>query len=238
MPFRSVRGQGWPLGRPFVVLALCVAPLGAQQNFAPIRFGVAWTRGSPQGELADIADTPQGFTAQLGLPVSRTARVGIRAEFSVLTFPERTIQIGEEGSASTAEVTVRGTLGFTGAGPRFEMRGGRLSGALGAMGGFVRVITDATARSESDGESTGAALSLSDYAIAAKASADLHLSLLCGTGATCVGVIVGVDYLTGGTVAFPELSSFRLTGPGELTLNRPVVAPTMVGIRAGIGVEF
>jgi hypothetical protein len=213
-------------------------PLMAQEQLAPIRFAVAWSRGAPQGELAGIADVPQGFTAQIGLPVSRTARLGIRAEFSVLTFPERTVQLGPDDDGATADVTVRGTIGFTGAGPRIELSRGRLAMALGAMGGFVRVITDATARADAAGGRSSAALSLSDYAVAIKASGDLHYSVFCGGAATCVGVVVGADYITGGKAAFPDLGTFRLSGPGELTLDRPAVAPNMFGIRAGVGVEF
>lgn len=226
------------MGCPLCMLALVSAPLEAQQATAPLRFGVTWSRGAPQGELAEIADAPQGFTAQLALPVSRTARVGIRAEFSVLTFPERSLQVGDEGSGATADVTVRGTVGFTGVGPRIETRLGPFAMALGAMGGFVRVITDATARSEVDGERTSAALSLSDYAIAGKASADLHLALYRGPSSTAVGIVGGVDWLTGGQVGFPQMNSFRLSSPGVLTLDRPVVAPSMFVIRAGVGVEF
>jgi hypothetical protein len=213
-------------------------PLMAQEQLAPIRFAVAWSRGAPQGELADIADVPQGFTAQIGLPVSRTARLGMRAEFSVLTFPERTVQLGPDDDGATADVTVRGTIGFTGAGPRIELSRGRLAMALGAMGGFVRVITDATARADAAGGRSSAALSLSDYAVAIKASGDLHYSVFCGGAATCVGVVVGADYITGGKAAFPDLGTFRLSGPGALTLDRPAVAPNMFGIRAGVGVEF
>lgn len=228
---------GWPIGCPLFVLAMLAVPLEAQQATAPLRFGVAWSRGTPRGELSEIADAPQGFTAQLALPVSRTARVGIRAEFSVLTFPERSLQISSGESGGTVNVTVRGTVGFTGAGPRIETRLGPFAMAVGAMGGFVRVITDATARSDVDGGSS-AALSLSDYAVAGKASADVHLALYRGPSGTAVGVVGGVDWLTGGKVAFPQMNSFRLTGPGVLTLDRPIVAPSMLVLRAGVGVEF
>jgi hypothetical protein len=221
-----------------VLTVLGALPVHAQDSLAPIRFGVTWSRGTPQGDLADIADAPNGFTAQLGLPVSRTARVGIRAEFSVLTFPERTLQISSDESASTATVTVRGTQGFTGAGPRIEVGRGRLWGALGVMGGFVRVITDATARADIEGDRSSASLSLSDYAIALKAAADVHLAIYCGPGAACLGLVGGVDYVTGGKVAYPRVSTFRLSAPGELTLDRPAVSPTMLGIRAGVGIEF
>ena len=221
-----------------VALALVAGPLAAQDSIAPIRFGVAWSRGAPQGELSDIAAAPQGFTAQLSLPLSRTSRLGIRAEFSVLTFPERSLQIESENGSGTVDVTVRGTVGFTGAGPRAELRRGRISAAVSAMGGFVRVITDATARAEVDGDRTSAALSLNDYAVAVKASADLHFSVFCGGTATCVGLVAGVDYLTGGKATFPNLNTFRLSGPGQLSLERPAVAPTMFGVRAGVGVEF
>jgi hypothetical protein len=221
-----------------LLLVWGAVPLAAQEHLAPIRFAVAWSRGAPQGELADIADVPQGFTAQIGLPVSRTARLGIRAEFSVLTFPERTVQLGPDDDGATADVTVRGTIGFTGVGPRIELSRNRLAVALGAMGGFVRVITDATARADLAGDRSSAALSLSDYAVAFKTSADLHYSVFCGGAATCVGIVVGADYITGGKAAFPDLGTFRLTGPGALTLDRPAVAPNMFGIRAGVGVEF
>ena len=225
-------------GLCIAMLALSAASLHGQANLAPIRFGVAFSHGSPQGGLADIAEAPNGFVAHLSVPVNRTARIGVRAEFSILTFPERSLQVATGESGGSAEVTVRGTVGFTGAGPRMEMRSGRFAASIGAMAGFLRVITDATARAESDGDRISASLSLSDYAFAAKASADLHLGIYCGVGNTCVGLVGGVDYLTGGKVAFPRLSSFRVAGPGELELERPVVTPSMAGIRIGVGVEF
>jgi hypothetical protein len=220
------------------LVAFGAAPLHGQARLAPIRFGVAFSQGSPQGGLADVAEAPKGFVAQLSVPVDRTAQVGIRAEFSILTFPERSLQVATGESGATADVTVRGTVGFTGAGPRMEMRRGRFAAALGAMAGFIRVITDATARVDSDGERSGASISLSDYAFAAKASADLHLGVYCGVANTCVGVVGGVDYMTGSKVAFPQVSSLRVTAPGELALDRPAVTPSMVGLRVGVGVEF
>jgi hypothetical protein len=51
-------------------------------------------------------------------------------------------------------------------------------------------------------------------------------------------VVGGVDYLTGGAVSFPRINTFRMTAPGELTLDRPAVPPNMFVIRAGVGVEF
>jgi hypothetical protein len=51
-------------------------------------------------------------------------------------------------------------------------------------------------------------------------------------------LVAGVDWLQSGQVEFPELSSFRVTTPGVLTLERPVVSPSMLSVRAGVGVEF
>jgi hypothetical protein len=235
---RSLTGGRRRACSPLIALGLFAVPVAAQEATAPIRFAVAWSRGTPRGNLAEIADAPQGFTAQLALPVSRTARVGIRAEFSVLTFPERTLHTEDPETGTSLDATIRGTVGFTGAGPRLESRLGPVAIAVGAMGGFVRVITDATARTVTGDNSTSAALSLSDYAFAAKASLDLHLALLRGPSGTALGVVAGIDWLQSGQVEFPELRSFRVAAPGELTLERPTVSPSMMSVRAGVGVEF
>mgnify|MGYP001157449860 CR=1 FL=1 len=229
---------GRPWGCPLIVSVLVAVPLAAQQVTAPIRFAVVWSGGSARGPLADIAKPPQGFTAQLALPLDRGAALGIRAEFSVLTFPERILTVAGDGDAAPVTVTARGTIGFTGAGPRLEARLGPAAISVAAMGGFVRVITDAAARTEVDGVPNSANISESDFAFAVKTAVDIHLSPFRDRHGTALGVVVGADWSTGGNVAFPALQSFRMTAPGTLTLQRPLVRPELTTLRVGVAVEF
>jgi hypothetical protein len=226
------------LGRPLFALLLCVAPLGAQSMATPIRFGVAWTGGTPHGDLATISQPPQGFTAQLSLPLARNTAIGIRAEFSVLTFPERILLVAPQGEDQEATVSARGTIGFTGAGPRFEARLGPAVISGGLMAGFVRVITDASARSEQDDETLSATISLSDFAFAGKAALDVYVPVYHGPYGTAVGFVAGADWTTGGQVAFPDLRTFRIASQSELTLQLPKVPPNVSTLRLGIAVEL
>jgi hypothetical protein len=220
---------------------LVVAPsLGAQfavTREAPLRFAVAWARGAPQGEFAAVTDPPSGFVAWLSMPVTRNSTVGLRAEFSVLTVPEQFLSVPLEGGGDL-EVTARGTVGFTGVGPRLEFRAGPFSLSTGVMAGYTRVITDATGQVLEGGTTGSVAASESDYAFAAKASGDLYFPVYRGARGTAVAVTGGLDYLTGGDAAFPRRDSFRVGGPGVLELDRPQVRPTMVIVRAGVSVEF
>ncbi len=204
----------------------------------PIRFGVTWTGGTPHGDLATISEPPEGFTAQLSLPLARNTAIGIRAEFSVLTFPERALLFSAEDENQEVTVSARGTIGFTGAGPRLEAQVGPavISGAL--MAGFVRVITDASARSEQGEEVQSATISLSDFAFAGKAAVDVYLPIYHGPYGTAVGFIAGADWTTGGEVEFPDLRTFRLASESELTLQLPKVAPNVSTLRLGIAVEL
>lgn len=214
-------------------------PLGAQlavTREAPLRFAVAWAQGSPQGDFADVTEAPEGFAAWLSLPVIRRSSIGLRAEFSVLTVPEQVVSAPTDEGELT--VTVRGTVGFTGVGPRLEFRAGVLSLAAAAMAGYTRVITDATGQLVGDGATTSAAASDSDYAFAGKLSGDLYVPVYRGVRGTAVVLAAGADYTTGGETAFPRQDAFRIVGPGELELERPTVRPTMVVVRAGVSVEF
>lgn len=232
------RRWGWLLGHPLVALLLLAAPLTAQDGASPIRFAVAWTGGTPHGDLGRIAEPPEGFTAQLALPLARNTAIGIRAEFSVLTFPERVLVVGADDDSQEITVTARGTIGFTGAGPRLEARLGPVVLGGAAMAGFVRVITDATARTGSGDAVQSALISESDFAFAGKAALDLHVALFRGPYGTAVGLVAGADWSTGGAVAFPDLRSFRLTTTDTLTLQRPPVKPTVSTVRLGVAVEL
>ncbi len=225
-----------------VVLGAVVAassPLAAQQESAqPIRFGVAWTVASPQGGLARVTDGPRGFTAWAGLPFTRRSSFGLRAELSILPFPEQSLSVPDPASGGTLAAAVRGTVGFTGVGPRAEFRRGGFSVVGAAMGGFVRMITDVNARAEVDEQVFTATFSESDYALAGKLSADVHLGLYRGNHGDGVGLVVGADWMTGGEVTFPVRETLRVAAPGSLAVDQRPVAPALVGVRAGISVQF
>jgi hypothetical protein len=224
-----------PLALACVVGAM---PVAAQQSSQPVRFGVAWTLGRPQATLAEVADDPSGFTAWVGLPFTRRSSLGLRAEFSVLPFPEQRLSVPDPSSGGTLAARVRGTIGFTGTGPRLEARVGGLSLVGSVMGGFVRMITDVNARAEIDDQVITAAFSESDYALAAKAVADLHLGVYRGNHGDGIGVVLGVDWMTGGEVTFPVRETLRVAGPGALAVDQRTVVPTLLGLRAGVSVQF
>lgn len=210
-------------------------PAAGQKSSAPVRFGVAWTQGAPQGEFAAVAARPAGFTSWVTLPLDQRLALGIRAEFSVLTFPEERRRIG---TGTPVDFAVRSTIGFTGAGPRVEVRRGRLALAAGVMGGFIRLINDVSARAGAQQQLRTAGLSLSDYAWAAKASADLHWSVYRGRHGDGVGLVAGVDWGTGGKMPYPLRESLRVGGQGTVQVDDRVITPNLFAIRAGVGVEF
>ncbi|HRP08486.1 MAG TPA: hypothetical protein PLL69_08360 [Gemmatimonadales bacterium] len=226
---------------PWLVLILAVQvgpPLAAQAGGSPLRFAVAWTGASSRGDLAELADNPAGFTAQLSLPLTRSSPLGIRGEFSVLTFPERVLTVPGGFQDAELEVAARGTIGFTGAGPRLEARSGPFALAGAVMGGFVRMITDVTGRATVDGVRSSASISESDYAFAFKALIDGHLALYRGVQGTTIGLVTGVDFLRGGRVTFPALGTMRMANEGVITIDRPGVVPEVITVRLGVGVEF
>jgi hypothetical protein len=222
-----------------IFAGIAAAPLSAQLESAqPVRFGVAWTRATPQGALGEVAQSPRGFTAWVALPFTRHSSVGLRAELSILPFPEQSLSVPDPASGGSLQAAVRGTIGFTGAGPRLELRRGAISVVGAAMGGFVRVITDVNARAEVDDQVFTAAFSESDYALVGKVSADLHLQVYRGNHGDGFGVVAGVDWMTGGEVTFPVRETLRVAGPGTLAVDQRAVAPTLVALRAGVSVQF
>ena len=225
-------------GSALLLVVLAGPQLAAQNSRSPLRFGVAWTGASSRGDLAELAEGPTGFTAQLSLPVTRSSPLGIRAEFSVLTFPERLITVPAGFGDAELEVAARGTIGFTGAGPRLEARAGPFAVADAVMAGFVRMITDVTGRATVDGDRSSASISESDYTLAFKAVVDGHLALYRGVQGTTIGLVTGVDFLRGGAVSFPALGTMRMAEEGVITIDRPRVTPEAVIVRLGIGVEF
>ncbi len=220
-----------------LVAMLAAVPLAAQDG-SPLRFGVAWTGAGNRGDLAALSEGPTGFTVQLSLPITRSSPLGIRGEFSVLTFPERTLTVPAGDGESELEVAARGTIGFTGAGPRLEVRAGPAAVSATVMGGFVRMITDVTGRTTVAGARTSASISESDYAFAFKAALDGYLGLYRGAQGTAIGLVAGVDLLRGGAVTFPALGTMRMPGEGVVTIDRPGVKPELFAVRAGVGVEF
>ncbi len=221
----------------FALLLLGLAAPVAAQQVAPLRFGVAWARGAPRGEFAQVARAPEGFVAWLSLPITRESPIGLRAEFSVLTVPEELVTLPVTGGGEL-DVTARGTVGFTGAGPRLELGSGGLALGVAVMAGYVRMITDATARVVRDELTTSSAASDSDYALAAKLSGDLHLPVYRGVRGTALALTAGADYLAAGAAAFPRRDAFRVGDTGALELERPLVRPSMLVVRAGVSVEF
>lgn len=222
-----------------LLTAVAASPASAQlESDQPVRFGVAWTRATPQGSLAEVADRPSGFTAWVALPFTRTSSFGLRGEFSILPFPEQRLSVPDPETGGTLEAAVRGTIGFTGAGPRADLRwrGITLGGAV--MGGLVRLITDVNARAQVDDQSFTATFSENDYAFAGKASVDLHVGVYRGNHGDGIGVVVGADWMTGGEVTFPVRETLRAGGAGTLTVDQRAVAPTLFGLRAGVSVQF
>lgn len=236
-PAASRRPRG-----PLLALALLAIapPVGAQftdGREAPLRFAVGWARGAPRGDLAEVTGPLQGFAAWLSLPLTRGSAVGLRAEFSVLTVPEQVQSVAFEGAVDL-DVTVRGTIGFTGVGPRLEVRAGPLAFSAAVMGGYARVITDVTGRITHGAGLNSVAVSESDYALAGKVSGDLYLPVYRGSRNTALVATAGFDVTTGGRAKIPRRDSFNVGPDGTLELERPNVRPTMLVLRAGVSAEF
>src|SRR5690606_161147 len=221
-----------------VLLLGCATRLAAQAEGAPLRFGVAWSGASNRGDLAAMADGPAGFTAQLSLPITRSSPLGIRAEFSVLTFPERLLRVPAGFGTAELEVSARGTISFTGAGPRLEARAGSLAIAGAVMGGFVRMITDVSGRAMVDEVRSSASISESDYSFALQAGSDGPLAADGGVQGGTIGWLAGGEMRRGGRVACPAGGSMRMPGAGAVTIGRPLRTPELLVLRAGVGVEF
>lgn len=215
-------------------------PLVAQASVtreAPLRFAVAWAGGSPRGELAEVAEAPEGFVAWLSLPFDRGAAIGLRAEFSVLAFPEQQVS-RDVAPDAVLDLTVRGTIGFTGVGPRLELRAGPVAVSGAILAGYTRVITDITGVVTDGTGVNSVAVSESEYALATKLSLDGYLPLYRGVRGTGLVATGGVDYTTAGRTALPRRDAFGLDTEGRLVLDRPAVAPTLLVVRAGMSLEF
>jgi hypothetical protein len=205
---------------------------------APLRFGLAYTTGKPQGRLASLVAAPTGFSAWLSLPFSRTSWLGLRGEFSVLTVPEESVIVGIPQQSTEITVTLRSTIGFTGAGPRIEIPAGPVVFAGSIMGGLTRVISDLTGRAEVGEQLFAVGISESDNAIAAKATVDLYLPLLKGPRDAALGLSAGFDWTTSRQLGYPEQGSFRIDEGGDLVVNRSEVPISMLVWRVGVGVVF
>ncbi len=219
------------------------APAAAQAAVvadAPLAFGIAWGRGTPQGDFADVVDAPQGFVAWLSLPVTRRSRLGIRGEFSILTLPEQTRSVPyvTPGATIALDVVLRGTLAFTGAGPRLALGLGPLQLGVAGMVGVVRGINDLTAQASVGDRSLSDAVSLSDFTVGVKGVLDAYLPLYRGARGTSIGLAGGVSWFTGGPVEFARRSSLAIDEQALLRVDRQVAHPTMLVVRAGVGAAF
>jgi hypothetical protein len=224
----------------WLALALAATPaLAAGQDLdepsAAIRFGVTFARGVPQGEFRDVTDPLIGFSTWLSLPVRRGSPIGIRGEFSVLTLPEQqaTFPLPDDD----AEISLRGTIGFTGVGPRVEVRAGPLVVTAAAMIGLSRVIADASAVIDSPDGVRSVVITDSDIAVAYRTSADAYLALLRGKTGADVGLMVGVDAASGGRQPFSVRQTLRLEGD-QLLVESADVRPSMLVLRAGLSASF
>ncbi len=224
-------------------LLVLTRPIAAQVGpvlDAPLTFGIAWSRGTPSTALAAAIEPPRGFTASISLPVTRRSAIGIRGEFSILTIPSQALVVSYTTPSATVtlDATVRGTIGFTGAGPRVAMAVGPIELGVAALAGVTRVITDASAQASSGDLSISTSASSSDFTYGVKAVLDGYLPLYRGVRGTSIGLAVGIDYLTGGPVVFARRSSFRVNPAGDLVIGRAATRPTMLVLRAGLGGAF
>ncbi len=219
----------------------CSQPLAAQLTTrnAPLRFGVEYARATPVGSFAELTDAATGFLAWIALPISRRSGLGITAEFSVLTVPERTVELLLSEPAAELTVNLRTTLTFVGVGPRLEARVGHLALAASLMPGFTRVITDLGGVVRQGIAQQSVALSNSDYALAMKGGLAVTFPLYVGRHATGVGLAGGIDYTVAGRAPFPNRNGFGVAPDrSALRLERSEVALNHWRLHAGLGVEF
>jgi hypothetical protein len=235
-------GRSW--GRPLLFLGLIVgaAPSVAAQlttRDAPLRFGVEYARATPTGDFAALTDAATGFLAWIALPVSRRSPLGLGAEFSVLTVPERQVAVPLRDPTAELSVALRTTVTFVGTGPRVEARVGHLSLGASLMPGFTRVIVDLGGVVRSGTAQRSVALSHSDYALALKGGLALTVPVYVGRHATGIGLAAGVDYTMAGRAPFPDRDSFDYDAPNDrLLLERREVSLSHWRAHAGVAVEF
>jgi hypothetical protein len=202
-----------------------------------LRFGIAYAAATPTGTLGDVIAAPSGFATWAALPLSRTSPLGIRGEFSILTIPE------ERGSSvllpgAELDVSVRSTIGFTGAGPRLETRLGPVVVAGALMGGVSRSIVDVNGRVTAGLQVISVGISQSEQALSAKGALDLYLPLHFGRQDAALGLTAGLDMVTSATLTVLRSDTFRLVDGERVTLESAETGITMWGWRVGLGLFF
>lgn len=232
------------VGRPLsflLVLATLPSAAGAQlaTRDAPLRFGIEFARATPVGEFREVTAEASGFLSWLALPLSGQSWLGLMGEFSVLTVPERSLDLPDIATDVDAVIGQRTTLTFVGIGPRLEARLGRLSLGLTLMPGFTRVITDVNAVIRAGDQQVSDVATNSEYALGLKSGLYLAVPLYLGRQATGAGVVTGIDYTLSGRAPFPRDGSFGYDREaGRLLLERPEVALTHWRWHLGVGLEF
>lgn len=240
---RGLRSRLAGAGAALVWLAASAAPLPAQSRGgteAPLQFGIEYGRATPRGDFAGVVDAPSGFSAWMALPFTRRSALGLRGEFSVFTLAEQvatqSLDLGN-GTTGSLELDVRGTIGFTGAGPRLAVSLGPLAAGAHVMVGVLRVITDISAVATVGVQSLSDAASLSDFTVGYKAGVDGYLALFRGIRGTSLGVGAGVDVASGGPVGLVRGGSLTSTEVGFVA-TPAVVRPTMLILRIGLAATF
>jgi hypothetical protein len=233
---------GRPLGRPLRVacalVLLATAPLAAQApSTSAIRFGIAYASATPRGGFATFAEQSAGFSSWVTLPLARGARLGIRGEFTIFTIPEARVVVPTEGIDEFA-VTLRSTVGFTGAGPRITLPVGPFAVEASVMGGLARVIADVAGQARSGAQRVSVSASESENVVAAKASLDLYLPLVGGPGGAAVALTGGFDWATSAEVGFVESGGLRLVDQSRLEVATGRASAAYAAWRLGLGLFF
>ncbi len=240
---RGLRSRLAGAGAALACVGACAGPLAAQSpggTEAPLQFGIEYGRASPRGEFASIVDAPSGFSAWMALPFTRRSALGIRGEFSVFTLAEQVatqaFDLGN-GAAGDLELDIRGTIGFTGAGPRLAVSLGPVAAGAHVMVGVLRVITDISAVATIGEQSLSDAASRSDFTVGYKAGVDGYLALFRGIRGTSLGIGAGLDAARGGPVGLVRGGSLTSTAEGFVA-TAAVVRPTMLIVRIGLAATF
>lgn len=240
-PTTARHAGGRPLGRPLRVACalalLATAPLAAQSRTSAIRFGIAYAAATPRGDFDAFAERPAGFSSWVTLPLARGARLGIRGEFSIFTIPESRVMVPVTG-IDELSVTLRSTVGFTGAGPRLTLPLGPLVLETSVMGGLTRVIIDVAGQARAGAQRVSVSTSESENALGAKASLDLYLPLVAGQGGAAVALTGGLDWATSAEVGFVEAGGLRLDDQTRLEAVTGRASATYTAWRLGLGLYF
>lgn len=230
-----MRRGGTRLALALVAAPAILAGQEADEPSAAIRFGVNYARGNPQGAFRAVTDALNGFSTWLSLPIRRGSPLGIRGEFSVLTLPEQeaTFPLVDTDAA----ISLRGTIGFTGVGPRLEIGTGPVAVTVAAMIGFSRVIADASAVIDGPGGVRSVVTTDNDIALAYRLTADAYLPLYRGGSEADIGAVVGADLTSGGRQPFSVPATLRVEDDA-LLVESSDVRPAMLVLRVGLSASF